>query len=82
MKTRPMLAESFMRAGGRTERHDETIVAFRNFANCPKNGRYSMGLERVDYIDLAQDKTRSVMINFITLYNYPEKTEENHVKTQ
>ena len=28
---------SSMRAGGRTDRHDEAIVAFRNCANAPKN---------------------------------------------
>jgi len=29
-------------AGGQTYGHVETTVTFRNFANCPKNGRYSM----------------------------------------
>jgi len=39
MKISPVGAELFHadgRADGKTERRDETIVAFRNFANAPK----------------------------------------------
>jgi predicted Fe-S protein YdhL (DUF1289 family) len=55
-------------AGGQTYENDEPTVAFCNFANGPTNGCYSMFWERVDWIDLAQDRKRSVMINVITLY--------------
>ena len=37
MKIRPVGADLF-RADGRTDPHDEVIVAFRNFLNVPKNG--------------------------------------------
>ena len=68
MKIRPVRVELFMRAGGQTYGHDETTVAFCSFTNGPKNGRYAMVWERVDWIELAQDKKRSVKINFIALY--------------
>jgi predicted NAD/FAD-binding protein len=36
MKICPVGAE-LVRADGRTDRHDEAMVAFRNFAKAPKN---------------------------------------------
>jgi hypothetical protein len=39
MKNLPVGAE-LLHAGGRTGRHDEATVAFRSFANAPKNSRH------------------------------------------
>jgi hypothetical protein len=43
MKIRPVRAELF-HAGGQTDGYEESIVAFRNFANAPKNATRSQRL--------------------------------------
>jgi hypothetical protein len=58
MKIRPVGAELF-HADGRTDgRTDMTklIVAFRSFANAPKNGFKAAKCEYVDMIRVAQSK--------------------------
>jgi hypothetical protein len=42
MKIRPVGAELF-HVDGQADRHDEAIVAFRNFANVPKNSKHAAG---------------------------------------
>jgi len=44
MKIRPVGVELF-HAYGQTDRHDKLIVAFRNFANIPKNNYRSVSVQ-------------------------------------